>query len=87
MSSDVTIRISGLWKKYGLPMPRFIHRGINLIKGRAPDYEDGEWWALKDVSLEVRRGETLGIVGRNGAGKRYFAQGFSRRDNSHQRQG
>jgi lipopolysaccharide transport system ATP-binding protein len=69
MSSDVTIRISGLWKRYGLPMPQFIHRGINLIKGRAPDYEDGDWWALKDVSLEVRRGETLGIVGRNGAGK------------------
>jgi ABC-type polysaccharide/polyol phosphate transport system ATPase subunit len=28
-----------------------------------------EFWALRDVSLELRRGEVLGIVGRNGAGK------------------
>ncbi|MBL8731490.1 MAG: ABC transporter ATP-binding protein [Planctomycetes bacterium] len=28
-----------------------------------------EFWALRDIDLEVRRGETLGIVGRNGAGK------------------
>src|SRR6476646_9689246 len=28
-----------------------------------------EFWALKDVSFEVRRGEVLGIIGRNGAGK------------------
>ena len=28
-----------------------------------------EFWALKDVSFEVKRGEVLGIIGRNGAGK------------------
>ena len=28
-----------------------------------------EFWALKDVSLEVRQGEVLGIIGRNGSGK------------------
>ena len=27
------------------------------------------FWALKDVSFEVKRGEVLGIIGRNGAGK------------------
>ena len=28
-----------------------------------------EFWALRDVSFEVRRGEVIGIIGRNGAGK------------------
>ena len=31
--------------------------------------KDEAFWALKDVSLEVREGEVLGIIGRNGAGK------------------
>ncbi|MCK4784599.1 MAG: ATP-binding cassette domain-containing protein, partial [Desulfobacteraceae bacterium] len=30
--------------------------------------DDGPW-ALRDINLEVKRGETLGIIGRNGAGK------------------
>ncbi len=34
---------------------------------RPPSSED--FWALRDVSFEVRRGEVLGIIGRNGAGK------------------
>lgn len=29
----------------------------------------GQYWALSSVSLDVRRGETLGVIGRNGAGK------------------
>lgn len=69
--SDVTIRITGLWKRYGLPVPEVVRKGVALARrafGRESDFLK-ETWALRDVNLEVRRGETLGIVGRNGAGK------------------
>jgi len=39
---------------------------VQLVKGKI-QYE--EFWALKDVSFEVRKGEVLGIIGHNGAGK------------------
>ncbi len=71
MSDDVSIRVEGLWKRYGLPMPRFVRKGWNLLKNnkQTPGVDPDGPWALKDINLEVRRGETVGIVGRNGAGK------------------
>ena len=39
--------------------------------GRPPRNEAraGDFWALQDINLEVRKGETLGVIGHNGAGK------------------
>ena len=44
---------------------------INIVRGRKIVLGDRieEFWALKDLSFEVERGEVLGIIGRNGAGK------------------
>ncbi|GBG07993.1 teichoic acid ABC transporter ATP-binding protein [Paenibacillus agaridevorans] len=39
---------------------------VRLVKGRI---KITEFWALKDISLSIRRGESLGIVGVNGSGK------------------
>ena len=47
------------------------HRALELLRGRAPSAAelDETIWALKDIALEIKRGETVGLVGRNGAGK------------------
>jgi len=71
MSSEVSIRIEGLWKRYGLPVPEILRKGWNLVTHGKFASGDGDKrpWALRDVTIEIKRGETVGIVGRNGAGK------------------
>lgn len=72
MIGDTVISVKGLSKCYHIyerPRDRLIQ---NLWRGRKRLYK--EFWALRDVSFEVRRGAALGIIGRNGSGKSTLLQ-------------
>jgi lipopolysaccharide transport system ATP-binding protein len=83
--SDVVIRAEGLGKRYRIGRREAPYKTLReslyglasapirrlraLASGEAIRRDPETIWALKDVSLEIRQGEVLGIIGSNGAGK------------------
>jgi lipopolysaccharide transport system ATP-binding protein len=80
MSSDVTIKVIGVSKSYQIydkpsdRLKQFLLPRLNTFLGRKTEQHFREFWALKDISFEVKRGETVGIIGQNGSGKSTLLQ-------------
>jgi len=80
---DIVIRLEGVSKRYRL------HRGwggsirsevgnvLGRLTGRRPAKED-IFWALRDVNVQIQRGDVVGLIGSNGAGKSTMLKVLSR---------
>lgn len=78
MENVISVRnLSKIYNLYDRPEDRlkqFVYPRLRRLLGSSPRSYFREFWALQDVSFDVRKGETVGIIGRNGSGKSTLLQ-------------